>query len=478
MTKTSPGAQSTWLTDWNPEDPAFWESRGKPIARRNLLWSIFAEHLGFSVWLLWSVVATKLPSVGFHFTTDQLFNLVALPGLVGCLVRFPYAFAVPKFGGRNWTIVSVLLLLVPTMALAVLVGRPDSPYWLVALAAASAGLGGGNFASSMANISFFFPDREKGYALGLNAAGGNIGVCTVQLLIPMLLGFGWISLGLLPARGGIYLPNAGLVWLPLLAVATFGAVRRMNNLSSARASFRDQFAATGRKHTWIMAWLYIGTFGSFIGYSAAFPLLLRTQFPEHATSLAFLGPLVGSLARPVGGVLGDRFGGTRMTLWTFVAMGLAAVAAVHSVDVHSYAGLLASFLALFVMAGVGNGSTFRMIPVIFRNEKLRQVGAAGAAEREAAIRSARVESATVLGFVSAVGACGGYLVPRALGASIQATGSAHGAFSCFVAFYASCVVVTWLFYVRPAKAGARTMVADSSSSASPGGGPHQIEAQV
>jgi NNP family nitrate/nitrite transporter-like MFS transporter len=448
MTETSPHIESKWLTDWDPEDRAFWESRGKRIARRNLIWSILAEHLGFSVWLLWSVVATKLPSVGFHFTTEQLFNLVALPGLVGCIARFPYAFAVPRFGGRNWTIVSVLLLLVPTTALALLVNRPDSPYWLIALAAASAGLGGGNFASSMANISFFYPDREKGYALGLNAAGGNIGVCSVQLLVPALLGYSWISLGLLPARGGMYLANAGLMWMPLLALATYGAVRRMNNLTSARASLRDQFAATGRKHTWIMSWLYIGTFGSFIGYSAAFPLLLKTQFPEHAANLAFLGPLVGSLARPLGGKLADRLGGTRMTLWTFVAMGLAAALAVHFVAAHSFAGFLLAFLALFVTAGVGNGTTFRMIPVIFRNEKLRLAASRGPVAREEAIKAARVESATVLGFVSAIGACGGYVVPRALGASIQATGSAAAAFSAFVAFYVSCVAVTWVFYIR------------------------------
>jgi NNP family nitrate/nitrite transporter-like MFS transporter len=207
-----------------------------------------------------------------------------------------------------------------------------------------------------------------------------------------------------------------------------------------------------------MSWLYIGTFGSFIGYSAAFPLLLKTQFPEHTANLAFLGPFVGSLARPLGGILADRLGGTKMTLWNFVAMALVALAALHFVDVHGYAGFLVAFLALFVTAGVGNGATFRMIPVIFRNEKLRQLTSTGAAEREAAIRSARIESATVLGFVAAIGACGGYVVPRALGASIHATGSAHTAFTAFVAFYASCVVVTWFFYVRAANARAKAVI--------------------
>jgi len=180
--------KSTWISEWNPEDEQFWESTGKFIARRNLFWSILAEHLGFSIWLIWSIVATKLPQAGFHYTTDQLFQLVALPGLIGSLMRFPYTFAVPKFGGRNWTIVSALLLFVPTIALAVFVTRPETPFWLMMTVASTAGLGGGNFASSMANISFFYPDRKKGWALGLNAAGGNIGVSTVQLQTPLLMG--------------------------------------------------------------------------------------------------------------------------------------------------------------------------------------------------------------------------------------------------------------------------------------------------
>jgi NNP family nitrate/nitrite transporter-like MFS transporter len=437
-----------WITDWDPENPVFWKTRGKRTARRNLAWSILAENLGFSVWLLWSVVATKLNSVGFHFTTDQLFNLVALPGLVGALARFPYSFAVPKLGGRNWTLISVVLLLVPTIALAVLVSRPDTPYWLMALGAATAGLGGGNFASSMSNISFFFPDREKGYALGLNAAGGNIGVSTVQLVIPLILGASWISFGLVPESHGLYLANAGLIWLPFIGIAMYGAARWMNNLTSARANLAEQLAATKRKDTWIMSWLYIGTFGSFIGYSAAFPLLLKTQFPDHTTGLAFLGPLVGSLARPFGGWLADRLGGTRMTLWTFVAMGCAALLAVHFGDRHEFAGFLLSFCILFVTTGVGNGATFRMIPVIFRNRRMREVAGADRAAQEAAAKAARIESATVLGFVSAIGACGGYLVPRALGASIKATGSAHGAFTAFVLFYVTCFAATWVFYVR------------------------------
>src|SRR5580658_3847492 len=269
---------STWIADWNPEDEKFWQSSGKAIAQRNLIWSILAENIGFSVWAIWSIVVAKLSQVGFHFTTEQLFNLVALPGLVGALLRFPYTFAVTTFGGRNWTILSALVLFIPTIALAYFVTQPDTPYWLMASVAALAGLGGGNFASSMTNISFFYPDRMKGWALGLNAAGGNIGVSSVQLLTPILMGLGIINLyQATPGHDGTFIQNAGLMWLLPLAIAVIGAFFFMNNLTTARSSFKDQLAIVGRKHTWIMSYIYIGTFGSFIGYSAAFPLLIKTQ---------------------------------------------------------------------------------------------------------------------------------------------------------------------------------------------------------
>jgi NNP family nitrate/nitrite transporter-like MFS transporter len=447
-----------WIEDWNPEDPTFWKQTGRSIARRNLFWSILAENLGFSVWLIWSIVATRLPKVGFHYTTEQLFSLVALPGLIGSLMRFPYTFAVPRFGGRNWTMVSALLLFVPTTALAALVTQPSTPYWLMALAAATAGLGGGNFASSMANISFFFPDREKGFALGLNAAGGNIGVSTVQLLIPLVLGVPIFNLylGTPQGAGHIYLQNAALFWMPLIAIAVFGAARYMNNLSTARSTFKDQLVITRRKHTWVMAWLYIGTFGSFIGYSAAFPLLLKTQFPQVTMNLAFLGALVGSIARPFGGRLADRIGGARVTLWNFVAMGAATVGVIHFLHEHSFGGFLAMFLLLFVTTGVGNGSTFRMIPVIFRRENLRAAQGQGPEAERRALEVARREAAAVLGFTSAIGACGGYLIPRSFGASIHATGGAELALTGFLVFYCSCVALTWWFYARraaPAAAG-------------------------
>src|SRR2546427_3030805 len=438
-----------WISDWNPEDETFWNSTGKAIAKRNLIWSVVAEYLGFSVWLLWSIVAVKLPQAGFHYTTDQLFQIVALPGLIGALARFPYAFAPTTFGGRNWTIFSAAVLFIPTLALAYFVTQPDTPFWLMLLVAATAGLGGGNFASSMANISFFYPDRMKGRALGLNAAGGNIGVSGVQLLTPLLLGFGFISLyQATPVAEGLYLQNAGLMWILPLTVAVIGAFLFMNNLTSARSTFKDQLVIVKRKHTWVMSYIYIGTFGSFIGYSAAFPLLIKTQFPAVTGAIAFLGPLVGSLSRPLGGLLADKIGGAIVTFWNFIVMGAATIGVMYFVDIKDFAGFLTMFLILFVTTGIGNGSTYRMIPSIFREEKLREAKGVGETGRALAVKAASIESAAALGFIGAVGACGGYLIPRGFGASIAATGGPHAALAVFLAFYVTCVALTWWYYLR------------------------------
>src|SRR6266508_1093959 len=287
LTEELEPARAGWITEWRPEDDDFWATTGRSVARRNLIFSIFAEHLGFSVWLLWSIVAVNLKKAGFDFSTGQLFWLVAVPNLVGAFLRLPYTFAVPRFGGRNWTVVSALLLLVPTALLVVAVRNPGTPYWAFVLMAATAGLGGGNFASSMANINFFYPERLKGTALGLNAAGGNIGVSVVQLVVPILI----------VAGGGIHLARAGYLWAVLAVAAALCAWFFMDNLSAATSNFREQITVVRHKHTWVMSFLYIGTFGSFIGYSAAFPLIIKTQFDGVTVAhYAFLGALVGSIA--------------------------------------------------------------------------------------------------------------------------------------------------------------------------------------
>jgi NNP family nitrate/nitrite transporter-like MFS transporter len=460
MSEQNPTSISeTWISDWNPEDKKFWESRGKFVARRNLIWSIVAEHIGFSVWAIWSIVATKLPQAGFHFDTDQLFQLVALPGLIGSLMRFPYTFAVTTFGGRNWTIFSAAVLFIPTLALAYFVSHPETPFWLMLLVASFAGLGGGNFASSMANISFFYPDRMKGWALGLNAAGGNIGVSSVQLLTPILMGIGLINLYQATPVGGVYLQNAGLMWVLPIAIAVFGAVFFMNNLTTAKSSIKNQLAIVKRKHTWIMSYIYIGTFGSFIGYSAAFPLLIKTQFPAVTIAIAFLGPLVGSVARPFGGMLADKVGGAVVTFWNFIAMAAATIGVLYFVGIKDFTGFLVSFLILFATTGFGNGSTYRMIPSIFREENLHKARGKGEAARALALKAASIESGAAVGFIGAVGAVGGFLIPLGFGKSIALTGGPQLALMIYLAFYAVCLATTWWFYLRkgPETAGAPSL---------------------
>jgi MFS transporter, NNP family, nitrate/nitrite transporter len=427
-----------WIDQWHPEDPDFWAGFGARVARRNLVWSIAAEHVGFSVWLLWSAVVIYLPQAGFAFSVNQLFWLVALPNLVGATLRFPYTFAVPRFGGRNWTVISALLLMIPLALLTACVANPDTPYWMFMVAAATAGLGGGNFASSMANISFFYPDSRKGFALGLNAAGGNIGVSSVQLFVPAIVG-----LAIVGSASGLHLENIALLWVPLALAAAAGAWFFMDNLTEARSSFRDQLAVAKLGQTWVMALLYVGTFGSFIGYSAALPLLMKTQFPEvHGVYYAFLGALVGSAFRPVGGWLSDRMGGARITAGVFAAMTAGVGGVIWSVEHHAFAPFLGSFLMLFVLTGIGNGSTYRMIPAIYRTL------AGGDSCGPVALTISRRQTAAALGLISAVGAYGGFLVPRALGMSVSNTGSIAAALVGFVAFYAVCLGVTWWCYLR------------------------------
>jgi NNP family nitrate/nitrite transporter-like MFS transporter len=440
--RTVTRGERRWIDHWDPENADFWSRTGVRIARRNLIWSIAAEHIGFSVWLLWSAVVIYLPAAGFGFSVNQLFWLVALPNLVGATLRFPYTFAVPRFGGRNWTVISAMLLLIPLALLTFCVTRPGTPYAMFLVAAASAGLGGGNFASSMANISFFYPERRKGFALGLNAAGGNIGVSSVQLFVPAIVG-----LAIVGSASGLHLENIALLWVPLALAAAAGAYFCMDNLSEARSSFRDQLAVARQPQTWVMALLYVGTFGSFIGYSSALPLLMKTQFPAvHGVYFAFLGALVGSAFRPVGGWLADRLGGARITAAVFLAMTMGVGGVIWSVGHHAFGPFLASFLVLFVLTGLGNGSTYRMIPAIYRTLAGARPGAGSPVP--AAGVSARRQTAAALGFISAVGAYGGFLVPRALGMSVSNTGGIGAALVGFVAFYAICLVVTWWCYLR------------------------------
>ncbi|MFF7677872.1 nitrate/nitrite transporter [Actinacidiphila glaucinigra] len=430
-----------WIERWDPEDEEFWESDGRRVAHRNLLFSVLSEHVGFSIWTLWSVMVLFM---GPEYGIDPAgkFFLVAMATAVGALVRVPYTFAVARFGGRNWTVVSALMLLLPTIAAAVVM-EPGTSYGTFLAVAALTGVGGGNFASSMTNINSFFPLRKKGWALGLNAGGGNIGVPVVQLVGLLVIG-----------TAGAGHPRLLLaVYIPLIVVAATLAALSMDNLAPVRNDTGAAALAVKDGHTWIMSFLYIGTFGSFIGYSFAFGLVLQNQFartPLQAASVTFVGPLLGSLVRPVGGRLADRFGGARITLWNFLAMAAATAVIVLASAQKSLALFSVAFVALFILTGLGNGSTYKMIPGIYA-AKAAAMGLTG----EAAASYGRRLSGAAMGLIGAVGALGGLGINLAFRQSFLTGGTGTPAFVTFLAVYAACFVVTWAVYLRrPAPAPA------------------------
>jgi len=438
-----------WIQDWRPEDPAFWASNGALVARRNLVFSILCEHIGFCIWSMWSVLVLFLgPAYGID--PAGKFLLTAVPTLVGATIRLPYTYAVARFGGRNWTVFSAALLLVPSISVAVLL-EPGVSYSTLLLLAAVAGVGGGNFASSMANINAFYPDRLKGWALGINAGGGNIGVAAVQI----------VGLVVLAAFGATADPRivAG-IYIPLIVVAALLAARYMDNLVPARNDRRALRDVVREPHTWVICLLYIGTFGSFIGFGFAFGQVLLIQFassfstPVAAASLTFLGPLIGSLIRPVGGSLADRVGGARVTLWTFVAMAGAASTVLLASRMGSLALFVTGFVALFTFSGIGNGSTYKMIPAIFAAKTVMNSVPSTPAQPpailgERARDEARRLSGALIGLAGAVGALGGVLVNVAFRQSFLTVRSGDAAYVAFVVFYLICVAVTWAVYLRP-----------------------------
>lgn len=462
MTMTSvpvhPTHQRRAIQDWRPEDATFWSSTGRKIARRNLWISIPCLLLSFAVWMVWSVVVSKLPVVGFAFSNEQLFWLAALPGLSGATLRIVYGFMPAMFGGRLWTTLTTGSLLIPAVGMGFAVQDPTSPYWIFLALALLCGLGGGNFASSMANISFFFPKAEKGSALALNAGLGNLGVSVVQFVVPLVITagvFGWLggppqTAAVKGVTTTLWLQNAGFVFVPFIAAGAVAAWFGMNDIATMKSSFADQAIIFRRTHNWIMCWLYTGTFGSFIGFSAAFPLLSKILFPEvNALAYAFLGPLVGALARAAAGKPSDRFGGGRITLWVFVAMSLGTLGILYAIGMKTnstaFPIFLASFLFLFAASGVGNASTFQMIPAITRKEVARLEPALKGADL---VKQSDKESAAIIGFTSAIAAFGAFFIPKSFGSSIAATGGAEAALYCFLAFYLSCIGITWWFYTR------------------------------
>ena len=450
-------SSSRVITEWRPEDPAFWQQQGQQIASRNLRISVPCLLLAFCVWMLFSAVAVNLPKVGFQFTTDQLFMLTALPSVSGALLRVPYSFMVPVFGGRRWTAFSTGILIIPCVWLGFAVQDTSTPFSTFIIISLLCGFAGANFASSMANISFFFPKEKQGGALGINGGFGNLGVSVMQLIAPLA-----VSFSIFAAFGGggitqpdgtmLYLQNAAWIWVPFLAVFTLAAWFGMNELATSKASLSAQLPVLKRSHLWIMSFLYLATFGSFIGFSAGFAMLSKTQFPEvQILHFAFFGPLVGALARSAGGAISDRLGGTRVTLVNFVVMAIFSALLFLTLPSNGEGGNFTAFfcvfLVLFLTAGLGSGSTFQMISVIFRKMTMERVKKAGGSESDA-MREAATDTAAALGFISAIGAIGGFFIPKAFGTSLALTGSPAGAMKVFLVFYIACVVITWAIYGR------------------------------
>lgn len=447
------------IENWDAEDVEAWEAGGKNIARRNLLWSVFAEHVGFSVWSIWSVMVLFMPTDKFGIDPAGKFFLGAVPTLVGGFLRIPYTVATARFGGRNWTIFSAVMLLIPTLLTLYFINKPGTSYTTFMVIAALAGFGGGNFASSMTNINAFYPQRLKGWALGMNAGGGNLGVPVIQL----------VGLAVIATVGNAY-GNASivcLVYLALIAIAGIGAALNMDNLRNQQANMSNMLIALKVPQSWAIAFLYVGTFGSFIGFSFAFGQVMQIAFKAggesvphatlHAAQIAFIGPLLGSVMRPYGGKWSDRFGGSRVTLYTFLGMIVAALVVCLGgmvADAHggvptggAMVALVAGFILLFLLSGIGSGSVTKIIPSVFdaKSKSLQADSATQAAWSQNT-------SGALIGFVGAVGALGGVGINLVLRSSYTSTNSATTAFWVFMGFYVVCAIVVAMVFLRRPRA--------------------------
>ena len=524
------------LRNWNPEDEAFWQSEGKKIANRNLWISIPSLLCGFAVWLYWGIITVQMINLDFPFEKSQLFTLAAIAGLTGATLRIPSTFFIRIAGGRNTIVFTTALLMIPAIGAGMALQNPDTPLWQFQVLAFLSGIGGGNFSSSMSNISFYFPKKMQGYSLGMNAGLGNFGVTTMQIVIPLVMTFGLFGgesrtlvntsgtlIGKIPAGTETFIQNAGLVWLLALVPLAFIGWWGMNNIRDEHVSpdipnplgafstisgmllvgfvtagfglwlllpagvggsgfmvskwlvlpivialtvfllkmipgsvgqnLTRQYKIFGNKHTWAMTVIYTMTFGSFIGYSAALALTIKVVFgfqhlmvdgvmthstanPDGPSALmyAWMGPFIGALIRPIGGMMADKLGGARVTQWISVAMVASALGVAYFIQA-AYASatpqdffwpFLGLFLILFAATGIGNGSTFRTIAVAFNKE----------------------QAGPVLGWTAAVAAYGAFIIPKVFGEQLSA-GTPEYALYGFAIFYAVCIAINWWFYLRP-----------------------------
>lgn len=527
------------LKRWQPEDEQFWSQTGKAIATRNLWISIPSLLCGFAVWMLWSILTVQMLNLGFPYSASDLFSLTAIAGLTGATLRIPASFFVRLCGGRYTIFLTTSLLMIPAIGTGLALQDKNTPFWVFQLMALLSGIGGGNFAASMSNISFFFPKKQQGLALGLNAGLGNFGVTSMQILVPLFMTFGAFTvlgggdsmilqkasgtlIGAIPAGSETWVQNGGFVWLLLLVPLAFATWFGMNNINTdevtpklpsapvsfaiqlsmltigfltaiaglwlmlpatangsgfgipkelvliavlfatvfllkllpgaIRASLERQYQIFGNKHTWVMSVLYVMTFGSFIGFSAAFPLSIQVIFgyshqladgamthttvnpnAPSALTYAWIAPFIGALIRPVGGWLADKLGGAFVTQLCSIVMIVCALGAGYymqqayqsATPEQFFMPFFLIFLGLFAASGIGNGSTFRTIAVVFPKE----------------------QAGPVLGWTSAVAAYGAFYIPQVFGEQIKAATPEYAMVG-FAVFYAICLVLNWFFYLR------------------------------
>ncbi|GAA6193953.1 antiporter [Phaeobacter sp. NW0010-22] len=524
------------LRNYTPEDEAFWSSTGKSIATRNLWISIPSLLCGFAVWLYWGIITVQMINLGFDFEKSELFTLAAIAGLTGATLRIPSTFFIRIAGGRNTIFFTTALLMIPALGAGYALQNPDTPLWQFQILAFLSGIGGGNFSSSMSNISFFYPKKVQGYALGMNAGLGNFGVTTMQIVIPLVMTFGLFGgepmilentsgtlIGKIPAGTETYIHNAGYVWLLLLIPLAFAGWFGMNNIRDEHVSpdipgpvgafstitfmlligfvtaafglwlmlpakvggsgfmvskwivlpivialtvfllklipgqigqnLTRQYKIFGNKHTWAMTVIYTMTFGSFIGYAATFALAIKVVFgfqhvevdgvmthdlanPNGPSALmyAWMGPFIGALIRPVGGMIADKLGGARVTQWISIVMVASALgvayflkqAYVSATPEEFFFPFMVLFLILFAATGIGNGSTFRTIAFAFDKE----------------------QAGPVLGWTAAVAAYGAFIIPKVFGEQIKAATPEYALYG-FAVFYGVCILINWWFYLRP-----------------------------
>jgi MFS transporter, NNP family, nitrate/nitrite transporter len=527
------------LKKWQPEDDSFWLQTGKSIANRNLWISIPSLLCGFAVWMMWSIISVQMLNLGFSYSASELFTLAAIAGLSGATLRIPASFFVRLCGGRYTIFLTTSLLILPALGTGIALQDTNTPFWVFQLMALLSGIGGGNFAASMSNISFFFPKKQQGLALGLNAGLGNFGVTTMQILVPLFMTFGAFTafgggepmvlqkasgtlIGSIPAGSDTWIQNAGFLWLVFLVPLALAIWFGMNNINTEevtpklpsatksfsimlamyvigfitsiiglwlilpeaangsgfsipkelvlllvlfatvmalkvlpgaiRTSLERQYKIFNNKHTWVMSVLYVMTFGSFIGFAAAFPLSIKVIFgyshvlidgvmthttpnPNGPSALtyAWIAPFIGALIRPVGGWLSDKWGGAFVTQICSVVMVSCALGAAYYMQLayqsatpeQYFVPFFLIFLGLFAASGIGNGSTFRTIAIVFPKE----------------------QAGPVLGWTSAVAAYGAFYIPQVFGEQIKAATPEYAMVG-FAAFYALCLIINWFFYLR------------------------------